>query len=154
MPSAYSAGVKVFEKVLLQAWQKYSCGDMFASCGQRYANSRLRGGPDSNLHDDLQLELVHNGESCLALRMTPSSPWMYRTASLSKSRATSQKAPAFDVPFAVRHRASTTCGLVAAGMSGIRSILEEFALPVITSGPQHNACHVAAGGPIGTCTEV
>jgi len=63
---------------------------------------------------------------------------------------------AFDVPFAGGHRARTTCGLVAAGMSGIRSILEEWALPVFTSGSQHNACHVAAGRrvAIDICTEV
>lgn len=31
VPSAQSEGVKVFEKDLLQAWQKYSCWGMFAS---------------------------------------------------------------------------------------------------------------------------
>jgi len=41
VPSAYSAGVKVLEKDLLQVWQKYSCGDMFASFGHRYKNSKL-----------------------------------------------------------------------------------------------------------------
>jgi hypothetical protein len=49
LPSPYSAGDKVFEKDLLQVWQKYSCWDMFASAaGIEYNNSRLRSGPDSN----------------------------------------------------------------------------------------------------------
>jgi len=35
LPSPYSAGDKVFEKDLLQLWQKYSCWDMFASAAGR-----------------------------------------------------------------------------------------------------------------------
>jgi hypothetical protein len=35
LPSPYSAGDKVFEKDLLQVWQKYSCWDMFASAAGR-----------------------------------------------------------------------------------------------------------------------
>lgn len=31
VPSAYSAGARVFENDLLQEWQKYSCRDMIAS---------------------------------------------------------------------------------------------------------------------------
>jgi len=63
---------------------------------------------------------------------------------------------AFAVRFAVGRHAKTTCGLVAAGMSGIRSIPEEWVPSVFTSGPQHNACHVAAGRriPIGIWTRV
>jgi hypothetical protein len=33
--SPYSAGDKVFEKDLLQVWQKYSCWDMLASAAGR-----------------------------------------------------------------------------------------------------------------------
>ena len=35
LPSPYSAGDKVFEKDLLQVWQKYSCWDMLASAAGR-----------------------------------------------------------------------------------------------------------------------
>ena len=66
----------------------------------------------------------------------------------------SQMALAFDVPFAVGHRARTTCGLVAARMSGIPSIPEEYAPPVSISGHQHNAYHVAAGRRIPTGTRI
>ncbi len=52
---------------------------------------------------------------------------------------------AFDVPFAVGHRARTTCGPVAARMSGIPSIPEEYARPAFIGGPQLSACPAAAG---------
>jgi hypothetical protein len=66
----------------------------------------------------------------------------------------SQMALVFDVPFAVGHRARTTCGLVPAGMSGIRSIPVECAPPVSTSGHQLNACHAAVGRRIPTGTRI
>lgn len=127
MPSAYSAGVKVFEKAFLQAWQKNSCWDMVASVPG--SDIRILG----STVDLIQTSTAIYGqnwfimaESCLPFRMAPSSPWMYWTASLSRNRATSQAPLAFDVRFVVGRRVKTICGHVAALMSGTHSIQEEY----------------------------
>ena len=93
-------GVKVLEKDLLQAWQKYSCGDMFAS---RVGNDTRILGFAADLIQTATAICDQNwfimAESCRPFRMAPLRPWMCWTARLSRSRATSQMDLAFDARF-------------------------------------------------------
>lgn len=52
---------KSLRKISCRRGRNIRAGTCSPPCGQRYKNSRLRGGPDSNRHADLRPELVHNG---------------------------------------------------------------------------------------------
>ena len=79
----------------------------------------------------------------------PNRPWFW-IASLIKRKASTRPALAYDVHCAVGRPARTTAGLVAAAISGTRSILEECAPHVSTSGLRHSAFLVPAGRHIPT----
>ena len=79
--------------------------------------------------------------------MTSRLSWI---ATSIKKKASARPALAFDVRSAVGRPARTTAGLVAAAMSGIRSIREGYARRASTTGLQRNACLARAGRHIPT----
>jgi hypothetical protein len=80
---------------------------------------------------------------------SPNRPWFW-IASLIKRKASTRPALAYDVHYAVGRPARTTAGLVAAAISGTRSIREECARRASTTGLRHSAFLVPAGRHIPT----
>jgi len=117
VPSAYSAGVKVFEKDPLQAWQMYSNWGMVASVPGSY--TRILGFTTDLIQRPARLrtELFHNGEVCVLFQMTPPRLWMSWILSLSRRRTTGHLGRALDVRFVVGRPAKTICGLDTCGHS-------------------------------------
>ena len=147
---------KSLRKISCRRGRNIRAGTCSPPCGQGYKNSRLAWDLIQTATPICGQNWFIMAESCLPFRMAPSNPWMYWTARSRRRRARNQAGLASDVRFAAGRRARTTCGLVAAGMGGIRSIPEECAPPAFTSGPQPNACHVAAGRriAIGICIDI
>jgi hypothetical protein len=74
----------------------------------------------------------------------PNRPWFW-IASLTKRRASTRPALAYDVHYAVGRPARTTAGLARAAMSGTRSTQEESARRASTRGLQPNISLAPAG---------
>jgi hypothetical protein len=79
----------------------------------------------------------HNSRACVLFWMAPPSPPSFWIVSPIRRKTYRS---------AAGRPARKTAGLVVAAMSGIRSIREECALPVFTSGLQRSAAFLVAGG--------